>query len=157
MVKFKPGKITEMKIMPNKTCNFFYPDEKTFYYTKLTDFKMICFTCSPNGFWKIDLLKLCHPSCRNLDDLRKRQANAEIAKSCDNVILTLAGLFILQKFYALKKNSWLLVEAKAFNALVKELAASGIAKSKNGVQKLVEDFKIEFSTDQSDYAYPATL
>jgi hypothetical protein len=61
--------------------------------------------------------------------------------------LTLAGLSILQKFYALKKNSWLLVEAKAFNALVKELSASGITKSKDDVQKLVEDFSIEFNTD----------
>jgi hypothetical protein len=41
------------------------------------------------------------------------------------VLLTLAGLHILQRFFATKKNCWALIEAKAINALAKELAISG--------------------------------
>ena len=65
--------------------------------------------------------------------------------------MTLAGLFILQKFFAPKKNCWALIEAKAMNALIKELTASGVASSRAGVQKLVDAFSVEFNVDQSEY------
>ena len=133
--------------MPQNFNMFLYPDEKTFYYTKLTDYKDISFACSPNGLWKIDLLKLCHPSCQKLDELRKQQTIDNVAKLGDNVILTLAGLFILQKFFALKKNCWALIESKAMNALIKELNASGVASSRDDVQKLVDAFSVEFNVD----------
>lgn len=136
-----------MKKMPKNSNTIFYPDEKTFYYTKLTDYKDISFACSPNGFWKIDLLKLCHPSCQKLGELRKRQTIPNVAKLGDNVILTLAGIFILQKFFALKKNCWALIESKAMNALIKELTASGVASSRNEVQTLVDAFSVEFNVD----------
>jgi hypothetical protein len=146
-IKYKPGKKTALIKMQQNSNPFFYPDEKTFYYSKLTDYKDVSFTCSPNGFWKIDLLKLCHPLCQKLDELRKRQTIANADQLGDNVILTLAGLFILQKFFALKKNCWALIESKAMNALIKELTASGIASSRDDVQKLVDAFSVEFNVD----------
>jgi hypothetical protein len=67
------------------------------------------------------------------------------------VLLTLTGLHILQKFFAAKKNCWALIEGKAFNALLKELAAAGGSVSREDVQKLVDALSIEFSVDPSEY------
>jgi hypothetical protein len=65
-IQYKPGKSEQLKPMPNKPVGLFYPDDRTFYYTKSTDYKEVSFACSPNGFWKLDLLKLCHPSCHDI-------------------------------------------------------------------------------------------
>jgi hypothetical protein len=67
------------------------------------------------------------------------------------VLLTLAGLKILQKFFAAKKNCWVLIEAKAFNALIKELSATGGSVTREQVQKLVTAFSVEFAIDKTEY------
>ena len=149
-IQYKPLKTTTLVRMENKQSPFLYPDNKTFYYSKLTDYKEVSFACAPNGFWKLDLLKLCHPACQTVAELRKQQTGG-IEKLSDNALLTLAGLKILQVNFAAKKNCWALIEAKAFNALAKELSTAGQASARDDIQKLVNAVHVDFNTDPSSY------
>ena len=94
------------------------------------------FTCQANGLWKTDLLNLCGPSCKTVADLRKLQPTA--SPHSDSVLLTLAGIHILQKFFAAKKDCWTLVVSKAFNAVIKEAAGTGSSLNRADVQQMVD-------------------
>lgn len=90
------------------------------------------------------MLKLCHPTCRTVCDLRT--SNAQLANVSDQVLLTLVGLRILQQFFGAKKNCWALVASKAVNAIVKETQVS-----KEAVQAMVDQVVVNFSVDPSVY------
>lgn len=132
-----------------------YPKDKTFYYCKLTDYKQVSFTCQHTGIWKLDLLKLFHPSCQTVDELRKLQPagseTADSAKVSDQILLTLAGIYVLQKFYVDKKNCWTLVVNKAATAIIKDFQQQGRSVSKEDVQKMVDALIVNFAIDSSSY------
>jgi hypothetical protein len=66
------------------------------------------------------------------------------------VLLTLVGIRILQQHYGNKQNSWCLIVAKAFNAIMKHFKDLGRPTTKQQVQMMVDSTYVQFSPEE-DY------
>lgn len=103
--------------LANTSVTIQFPKDVEFFYCPLTDYKEISFACLPSGLWTAKLLQFCSPTCSTVEALRKLQAPITTGTK-DEVLLTLAGIKILQAHYADKKNCWALIVSKAVNAIM---------------------------------------
>ena len=63
----------------------------------------------------------------------------------DEVMLTIAGIHILQKHFIDKKACWTLVVNKAMNAVIKAVQQQGKTLASNNVQEMVDSMQVDFS------------
>jgi hypothetical protein len=97
------------------------------------------------------LLKLFHPDCRTIEQLRQLQPASCNDPIPDQILLTLAGIHILQHFYEEKKNCWQLVANKAIAATIKEFKQHGKCVTKEEVQRMIDEVVVNFSINPESY------